>query len=112
MFRLGKISLNPGICRESSSACQLKRVTVTQCRTYALSRFPDRKAPGAGRARISPIRMLPRETASGTGNIEYEEQPSHAESHLWETSGRSPTSNPEEGLKRLLLQNENLIITR
>jgi hypothetical protein len=90
-------------------------------RPFALSRFPERAAPSGGRTRQRTptlrIRPSPRErehdldshltlaqdrdeSSSGTNN-----------SPLWEESQRPPTSNPEDGLKRLL-QNNVLVVTR
>ena len=39
-------------------------------------------------------------------------RPEQEESPLWEASRRPPSSDPEEGLKRLLMDNDLLIVTR
>ena len=81
-------------------------------RAYALSRFPERNT---GSSRQRP-RITGRER-SGNRAFEYEkstyeERPSSEESPLWGESQRGPFSDPEEGLKRLLLYNEELVVTR
>ncbi len=53
-----------------------------------------------------------RGTDAESPQFTYEERPSAEESPLWEQSARPPASNPEDGLKRLLMQNDNLIVTR
>ncbi|RDB20951.1 hypothetical protein Hypma_011469 [Hypsizygus marmoreus] len=73
-------------------------------RTYTLSRFPQRNT-GASRERRRSIPIVseapPRE---GT--------PSGDKSESWKTSQRPPASNPSEGLKKLLLENDRLVIER
>ncbi|KDQ60670.1 hypothetical protein JAAARDRAFT_31650 [Jaapia argillacea MUCL 33604] len=76
-------------------------------RTYALSRFPD-KTPGGTRARNPPKRAAPRPEPVQ----EFEAKPSSEESPLWEETMRPPSSDPEEGLRRLLMNNDSLVITR
>ncbi|RDX56601.1 Scramblase-domain-containing protein [Lentinus brumalis] len=85
--------------------------TVLTARTYAFSRF-DKPRPGVGRERprVNPLHR--RSTDAESPKFAYEERPSVEESPLWEQSARLPASNPEEGLKRLLMQNDNLIVTR
>ena len=39
-------------------------------------------------------------------------RPEQEETPLWEASRRPPSSDPEEGLKRLLMDNDLLIVTR
>lgn len=81
-------------------------------RTYALSRFPERNT-GSSRQR-------PRVTSKAglkKGPLDnedpsYEERPSSQESPLWAESQRGPFSDPKEGLKRLLLGNDELVVTR
>ncbi|KAI0065482.1 Scramblase-domain-containing protein [Artomyces pyxidatus] len=107
-----------GALRHSVAPARLLYAPICfSCRSYALSRFPDRAGPTIGRAKRPP---LPRKTPTSpspsqeaTGH-EYvsEEHPSITESPLWEESQRPPLSNPEEGLKRLLLQNSRLVVTR
>ncbi|TBU50939.1 Scramblase-domain-containing protein [Dichomitus squalens] len=91
-------------------------------RTYALSRF-DKPRPGVGRERpkVSPRQTRPEseprpeEQAQSSGwnswSTSAESQPSADQSPLWEQSVRAPSSNPEEGLRRLL-QNDRLVVTR
>ncbi|KZT11288.1 Scramblase-domain-containing protein [Laetiporus sulphureus 93-53] len=84
-------------------------------RHYALSRFPDR-APGGSRRRprIDPLEKRSRlhpESGAFQG-FPYEEQPSVEQSPLWEASRREPFSDPEEGLKQLLLGHNQLVVTR
>ncbi|EIN07750.1 Scramblase-domain-containing protein [Punctularia strigosozonata HHB-11173 SS5] len=67
-------------------------------RSYALSRFPTDKGPGGYRQR-SP-------------ELPIEEKPSIEQSDLWEQSLRRPSINPEEGLRKLLLYNDVLVVTR
>ncbi|EIW85426.1 Scramblase-domain-containing protein [Coniophora puteana RWD-64-598 SS2] len=44
--------------------------------------------------------------------LNNEEKPSMDESPMWETNQRTPSSNPEEGLTRLLMANNTLVVTR
>lgn len=83
----------------------------TFIRSYALSRFPRRGAPSGRRAR--PRAIAPR---IGQGPKESEAQYNSSpdvldKSSLWEESQRTPASNPEHGLTRLL-QNDSLVVTR
>ncbi|RPD80232.1 Scramblase-domain-containing protein [Lentinus tigrinus ALCF2SS1-7] len=73
--------------------------SVLTTRTYAFSRF-EKSRPGVGRER-------PR-----SSQFTYEERPSAEESPLWEQSVRPPASNPEDGLRRLLMQHDSLVVTR
>jgi hypothetical protein len=89
-------------------------------RSFALSRFPDRGAPSGGRTRLPPptTRIRP---SQGLGRhsdpdprlplAQDESTLDTSSSPLWEESQRQPSSNPEDGLKRLL-QNESLVVTR
>ncbi|ETW85743.1 hypothetical protein HETIRDRAFT_470895 [Heterobasidion irregulare TC 32-1] len=67
-------------------------------RKYALSRFPDRK-PGVGRF-------------SSKRGFKQESDPSTGETSLWKESQRRPVGHSEEGIKRLLLGNNTLTVTR
>lgn len=79
-------------------------------RSYALSRFPGRRAAGVGRNRE---RINPSTRPERHGDPQPSEDiPSDDNSRLWHTAQRPPTSNSEEALKRLLLQNDTLIIER
>ncbi|KAG1885436.1 hypothetical protein F4604DRAFT_1726129 [Suillus subluteus] len=85
-------------------------------RGYALSRFPDRRT-GFGRTPSSGHKPTQGTVSSESARDEisrftYEEQSSAHDSQLWDTSQRMPSSNPEEGLKHLLLNNNTLVITR
>ena len=81
-------------------------------RSYALSRFPERNT---GSSRQRP-RFTARDRSGnrpfGYEDSSYEERPSSEESPLWGESQRGPFSDPEEGLKRLLLYNDELVVTR
>ena len=87
-------------------------------RSFALSRFPDRGAPSGGRTRLrSPA---PRIRLAQAGRPDISSRPllrqdettfDTSNSSLWEESQRPPSSDPEDGLKRLL-QNETLVVTR
>lgn len=75
-------------------------------RTYAgFSRFPERNV---GSSRNRGQRPRP-----GNG-FEYDAEPtpSEDESQAWHTSQRPPTSDPEEGLRNLLMNNEVLVVER
>jgi hypothetical protein len=95
-------------------------IAHTHTRTYALSRFPSR-TPGSARARASP-RAKPstfdHETSNTNANVTEddnftrESQPSTEESPIWEASRREPAANPEESLKKLLMNNDFLVVTR
>lgn len=74
--------------------------------SYALSRFPKRY-PGAGRTR--PTAPLNNPTPSA---MPHEESPSGEDSQLWHTSQRPPASDPEQGLHRLLMESDTLVIER
>ncbi|OJT14600.1 Phospholipid scramblase family protein [Trametes pubescens] len=125
----------PSLRASSRQISQLTKLTAArapsntplQCtRAYALSRF-ERPRPGVGRQRpkldaqqarrrddaasdVSPDPPLFQ--ASSGGPFAREDQPSAAQSPLWEESMRAPASNPEESLRRLLMDNSRLIITR
>lgn len=87
------------------------------CRTYAYSRFPE-NGPGSSRTRDRPQRIpqsLHREPSAdskSSSDFEHEEKPSVNESDLWEASQRAPASDPVEGLTRLLMDNDVLVVTR
>ena len=84
-------------------------------RTYALSRFPQR-SPGVGRRRQHVENDNYRSSTSGFKpaheEVPREEQPSSEMSPLWQESARSINSDPAEGLKRLLMTHESLVVTR
>ncbi|KAI0673066.1 Scramblase-domain-containing protein [Trametes maxima] len=106
-----------------------------QCtRSYAFSRF-ERPRPGVGRERpkLDPLQPRKRDDTpdpsqesqpsgsefwpfrrndSSGGPFAREEQPSASQSPLWEESVRVPASDPEDSLRRLLMDNNRLIITR
>ncbi|PCH38138.1 Scramblase-domain-containing protein [Wolfiporia cocos MD-104 SS10] len=92
-------------------------VPPSSCRTYALSRFPERE-PGLGRRRprSAPIDKQPRSRSdlenSDSSSHEKEQRAPFEQSPLWEASQRAPLSDPEEGLKRLLLGHDELVVTR
>jgi hypothetical protein len=84
-------------------------------RTYALSRFPQR-SPGVGRRRQHVENDDYRTGTSGFRpaheEVPQEAQPSSETSPLWQESARSTNSDPAEGLRRLLMTHESLIVTR
>ena len=80
--------------------------------SYTLSRFPRKRPVGPGRSReilkpISPSKKDPLQ--DGSQRIDL---PSTKELPVWYASQRPSVSNAEEGLQRLLMQNETLIIER
>ncbi|KAH9951950.1 Scramblase-domain-containing protein [Amylocystis lapponica] len=82
------------------------------CRTYALSRFPER-GPGGSRARPKPTTGDKQPPSSeNSGSHSRFEEPNTNDSPLWEASQRVPASDPGLGLRRLLMENEQLVITR
>lgn len=97
-----------GLCRAATRSWASP--LLPQCRTYAISRF-SKRAAGTSRTRE---RVQPRQSQDRDVSHEFvaaEQVPSEEESRLWHSSQRPPTSNPEEGLKRLL-QNDVLVIER
>jgi hypothetical protein len=84
-------------------------------RTYALSRFPQR-SPGVGRKRQHVQNDNSRTGTSGFNptheTVPKEDQPSSETSPLWQESARPINSDPAEGLRRLLMTRESLIVTR
>lgn len=84
-------------------------------RTYALSRFPQR-TPGVGRRRQHVENDNSRRDTSGPRptrrEVPHEDQSSSETSPLWQESARSTNSNPAEGLRRLLMTRESLVVTR
>ncbi|KAI0957426.1 hypothetical protein AcW1_005822 [Taiwanofungus camphoratus] len=98
-------------CR-SITACH----PTVSCRTYTLSRFPER-VPGGGRLRpkVTPRNAGSRQEPDSSNSFNafsHEERPPFEQSPLWEASQRIPLSDPEVGLKRLLLSNDQLVVTR
>jgi len=80
--------------------------------SYTLSRFPRKRPVGPGRCReilkpISPSKKDP--SQNGYQDIDT---PSAKELPMWYTSQHPSVSGAEEGLQRLLMQNETLIIER
>src|SRR6266852_2744388 len=86
-------------------------------RSFALSRLPDRGAPSGGR--IRPSTPTPRVRPTLGAHPDTQRPLAHdkstlntSDSPLWEESNqRHPSSDPEDGLKRLL-QNDALVVTR
>ncbi|KXN90546.1 hypothetical protein AN958_04218 [Leucoagaricus sp. SymC.cos] len=105
---LGSI-FNTRQCLKSS----LNRTLHQTNPSYALSRFPNKRAIGAGRKRESaqPIRSSMKRLPQDDFPLIYD-APSAEESRLWHTSQRPTTSNAREGLQRLLMHNDTLIIER
>jgi hypothetical protein len=109
MLKLNKLGILRG-----PVGCQ----RTTFQRSFALSRFPDRGAPSGGRTR--PRSPAPRIRLAQAGRPDTSGRPTLTQdettfdtsnSSLWEESQRPPSSDPEDGLKRLL-QNETLVVTR
>ncbi|TFY59469.1 hypothetical protein EVJ58_g5764 [Rhodofomes roseus] len=86
---------------------------LVSSRAYALSRFPER-GTGASRQRprVTPLRASSSRDPNEFNGSSYEDRPSSEESPLWDESQRGPFSDPEDGLKRLLLGHEELVVTR
>lgn len=82
-----------------------------QCRRFAFSRFPEPKAPGSFRSTRRRPESRP-ESNPQAGEPAHETHTPEDDSQLWHTSQRPPASNPEEGLRRLLAENETLVIER
>lgn len=85
-------------------------------RNYALSRF-DREnyRPGGGRARPNLPRREIRDQDRQENQIPNASKPEEKEDanfDIWDASQRPPSSNPEEGLMKLLLGNSKLVVTR
>ncbi|KAH9997250.1 Scramblase-domain-containing protein [Russula vinacea] len=85
-------------------------------RSFALSRFPDKGAPSGGRTRPRTLTPRVRPTLGTQINSQKhlaqdESTVNTSESPLWEEGQRHPSSDPEDGLKRLL-QNNALVVTR
>ncbi|KAF8478652.1 Scramblase-domain-containing protein [Russula ochroleuca] len=85
-------------------------------RSFALSRFPDKGAPSGGRTR--PPTPTPRVRPTLGARLDSQQHLAQdestvntSESPLWEESQRHPSSDPADGLKRLL-QNNSLVVTR
>ena len=89
----------------------LFRPAVIPHRAYALSRFPERR-PGVGRNRWPVQNGTNRKQADEHHEFEAEPEPSAEESPLWAASQRPPSDDPEEGMRRLFLSNETLVVTR
>ena len=84
-------------------------------RTYALSRFPQRN-PGVGRRRQHVENDNYRGSTSrfkpAHEKVPQEDKPSSETSPLWQESARSFKSDPAEGLRRLLMTHDSLVVTR
>jgi hypothetical protein len=84
-------------------------------RSYALSRFPQRR-PGVGRRRQHVENDNNRSSTSSFRpaheELPQEDKPSSETSPLWQESARSINSDPAEGLRRLLMTHESLVVTR
>ncbi|KAI0687124.1 Scramblase-domain-containing protein [Cytidiella melzeri] len=87
--------------------------TLSLVRGYAArSRYPE-KTPGTSRTREWSQRPLNRKSQQERASfVNVEQQPSAEESPLWEASKRPPASDPQEGLRKLLLEHDMLVVTR
>ncbi|KAI0093558.1 Scramblase-domain-containing protein [Irpex rosettiformis] len=113
-------SLNTTVLRKPvlANSCA---TTLGLTRSYARSRYTERN-PGVGRSRDRPERLFnthkPQDSSQNQdqrdfwSDLKQEPKSSVEESPLWEASQRSPSSNPEEGLQKLLLENDVLVVTR
>lgn len=85
-----------------------------QCRFYALPRFPQRN-PGFGRNHRGNMLRRSQSDPSSEDRLrtssDYEEKPIADHSEGWK-QGIRPTANSEVVLKRLLANNDELVITR
>ena len=112
----------PLVARSARASClppssALGSLSLT--RTYAYSRF-EKPTPGVSRERpkVSPRQQPDTRSRGGEDpqgfsfSFSYEYRSSAEQSPLWEQSGRPPASNPEEGLRRLLMDNDRLVVTR
>jgi hypothetical protein len=98
----------------TTSALRLTMGATTGARTYALSRFPSKQAPGTSRARTVP--------RTGAGSAprsipqDEEEKPPVSGDTLWAESAEriqaAPGADPEESLRALLMADDYLVITR
>ncbi|TEB35939.1 Scramblase-domain-containing protein [Coprinellus micaceus] len=79
-------------------------------RSYALSRFP-KKHTGTGRARNRP-QSISRDPDEPDTSTWREQSPSQDNSTIWQAAQRSPSSDPQQGLKHLLMDNDTLIVER
>ncbi|KAA1474857.1 Scramblase-domain-containing protein [Dentipellis sp. KUC8613] len=87
---------------------------ILPVRSYALSRFPDR-GPAGGRVRKPPSPAVPRKTAADSEHSspwEHEDVSSGSTSRLWQESGNRSIVDTEDGLTKLLLENDTLVVTR
>lgn len=81
--------------------------------SYTLSRFPRKRPVGPGRSRDIPMpTSSSKKDPPQDGYQDIQDAPSTEELPMWYTSQHSSISNAEEGLQRLLMQNETLIIER
>lgn len=96
-------------CLQTPSSGALHQIR----RSYALSRFPSKRAPGVGRNRenIKPVQPSTRRMVQDEPQT-LKDISSADESRTWHTSQHPPTSNAKEGLQRLLMLNNTLIIER
>lgn len=86
-------------------------------RTYVLSRFPERRngfgrSSGRKSTQGTPSAQDTDQQTPYRSQFTYEKHFSADDSQLWQSSQKIPSSDPEGGLKRLLLNNDTLVITR
>ena len=121
---------NPG-CRVANAISWMLTTTFLSCsrhsprpftqifyatrRNYAPSRSPQR-SPGVGRRRQhvenDNYRGATSRSRPAREQVPHEDQPSSETSSLWQESARSISSDPAEGLRRLLMTHESLVVTR
>jgi hypothetical protein len=113
---LGCLRRAPVLAPRLATTASMLRLTMgaTTARTYALSRFPGKQAPGTSRART-----LPRTGAGSAPRTipqDEEEKPPASGDTLWAESAEriqaAPGADPEESLRALLMADDYLVITR
>lgn len=108
MFRLGARTSLTVLRRPSRTLLSFGG----QSRGYALSRFPEPRRPGGSRQTRSSLQRPSKSAEQETDTFRVEQRPSTEESPLWQASQREPASDPAEGMRRLLMENDLLVITR
>jgi hypothetical protein len=101
-------------CRLLPGHLSFSAPLAQQCRFYALSRFPQRTTGFGRNSRGNMLRRSQSDPLSEDHlriSSDHEEEPFADYSQGWKQSIRS-TANPEAALKRLLANNDELVVTR